>query len=196
LEEETRLRGADLEARRRAEEEAARRKAELERAKLRFQLPQQAQPSRKPDAEDAVAAQAAKQSDELSRRQAEVLARVQDQQKSRQEAPLRRAIEEIQTRRKVGELADAGTAAKAEELAAAPPARKAGEDSDELEDFMTIAVADIYVKQGLKTDAQNIYERILKREPGNGEVRAKLEALLGHKTESPAGPKKSKVSYL
>lgn len=195
LEEETRLREADQEARRRAEEEAARRKAELDRAKLRFQLPQQSQPLRKPDAEGAVAAPAAKQSDELSRRQAEVLARVQDQQKSRQEAPLRRAIEEIQTRRKVGELADSAPAAKAEE-APAPPARAAGEDSDELEDFMTIAVADIYVKQGLKTDAQNIYERILKREPGNGDVRAKLEALLGHKTESPAGPKKSKVSYL
>jgi hypothetical protein len=189
------LRGADQEARRRAEEEAARRKAEIERVKLRSQLPQQAQPSRRPDAESPVAPPAPKEKDDVSRRQAEVLARVQDQQRSRQEAPLRRAIEEIQTRRKVGEPAAPEAAAPAEEPAAPPP-RKAGEDSDELEDFMTIAVADIYVKQGLKTDAQNIYERILKREPGNGEVRAKLEALLGHKTDAPAGPKKSKVSYL
>ena len=196
LDEETRLRGADQEARRRAEEEAARRKAELERAKLRSQALQEASPPRKAEAGSAAAPASATERDDLNRKRiSEALARVQEQQKSRQEAPLRRAIEEIQTRRKVGDSADSGIAAKADEAAAAP-GRKAGEDSDELEDFMTIAVADIYVKQGLKTDAQNIYERILKREPGNADVRAKLDALLGHKTESPAGAKKSKVSYL
>jgi len=43
------------------------------------------------------------------------------------------------------------------------------EEPDEMDDFMTAAVADIYVKQGLVKEAQRIYERILKREPGNAE---------------------------
>jgi hypothetical protein len=80
------------------------------------------------------------------------------------------------------------------------------EEPDEMDDFMTAAVADIYVKQGLVKEAQRIYERILRREPGNADVKAKLEALGGkHAPVSgahPEGPKaadpakKSKVSYL
>jgi tetratricopeptide (TPR) repeat protein len=139
--------------------------------------------------------------DDADRRQAEVLARVQAQQDERQ-APLRRIIEE--TRRKAEEHAALGAATEA--VGAPPVPHKADEELDEMDDFMTSAVADIYVKQGLKVEAQKIYERILKREPGNGDVRAKLDALLGrtalpgpeagHKPEPPAAPKKSKVSYL
>jgi len=80
-----------------------------------------------------------------------------------------------------------------------------------MDDFMTAAAADIYVKQGLIKEAVRIYERILKREPGNADVKAKLEAAKGGKpapaappakaAEAPkaadaAAPKKSKVSYL
>jgi tetratricopeptide (TPR) repeat protein len=41
----------------------------------------------------------------------------------------------------------------------------------------TITMADLYVRQGLVDDARHIYENILARHPGNGDVRAKLQAL-------------------
>lgn len=41
----------------------------------------------------------------------------------------------------------------------------------------TMTMADLYVRQGLVEDARHIYENILARDPGNGEVRGKLEAL-------------------
>jgi tetratricopeptide (TPR) repeat protein len=48
----------------------------------------------------------------------------------------------------------------------------AGEDAAE-----TVTMADLYVRQGLVEEARNIYDHILARDPGNAEVRAKLEAI-------------------
>ncbi|MGZ5432651.1 MAG: tetratricopeptide repeat protein [Thermoanaerobaculia bacterium] len=41
----------------------------------------------------------------------------------------------------------------------------------------TLTMAELYERQGLVHEAQHIYENILSREPGNDEVRAKLDAL-------------------
>jgi tetratricopeptide (TPR) repeat protein len=41
----------------------------------------------------------------------------------------------------------------------------------------TLTMADLYVRQGLVEDARHIYENILSRDPGNAEVRAKLDAV-------------------
>jgi hypothetical protein len=41
----------------------------------------------------------------------------------------------------------------------------------------TSTMADLYARQGLLKEAQHIYENILAREPGNADVRAKLEAI-------------------
>lgn len=41
----------------------------------------------------------------------------------------------------------------------------------------TITMADLYVRQGLLEDARHIYENILARDPGNAEVRGKLDAI-------------------
>jgi hypothetical protein len=41
----------------------------------------------------------------------------------------------------------------------------------------TITMADLYVRQGLLGDARHIYESILARDPGNAEVRGKLQAI-------------------
>ncbi|HYK03027.1 MAG TPA: tetratricopeptide repeat protein [Thermoanaerobaculia bacterium] len=41
----------------------------------------------------------------------------------------------------------------------------------------TITMADLYVRQGLLEDARHIYENILARDPGNAEVRGKLQAI-------------------
>jgi predicted Zn-dependent protease len=41
----------------------------------------------------------------------------------------------------------------------------------------TLTMADLYARQGLVHEAQHIYENILARDPGNEDVRAKLEAI-------------------
>jgi len=41
----------------------------------------------------------------------------------------------------------------------------------------TLTMADLYARQGLSGDARNIYESLLARDPGNADVRAKLESL-------------------
>jgi tetratricopeptide (TPR) repeat protein len=206
---------AEAEIRRQFEEE--RKKLENEKAEVKrkledelrqqiaakVQVQQQAETAAKVEQVRAHEVDAAKQ-----RQAADVLARVQAQQKEKM-APLQRTIDEI--RRKVDEQAAQNAAAAGGKTVApeapAAPASKASApapayDPDEMDDFMTAAVADIYVKQGLVKEAQRIYERILKREPGNADVKAKLEALAG-KGGAPAEPakapdpaKKSKVSYL
>ena len=162
----------------------------------------------KAETDRKVEAVRAKEQDEANKRKTnDVLARVAAQQKEKM-APLQRTIDEI--RRKVEERAaqNSGAAAAPSAPSAPVPAqplasKPAGEDADEMDDFMTAAVADIYVKQGLVDEARRIYERILRREPGNSDVRDKLAVLEG---KAPAGPdpgpkapdpvKKSKVSYL
>jgi tetratricopeptide (TPR) repeat protein len=52
-----------------------------------------------------------------------------------------------------------------------PPASPRGDAAD------TSTMADLYARQGLIDDARHIYENILARDPGNHEVRAKLDAL-------------------
>jgi tetratricopeptide (TPR) repeat protein len=42
---------------------------------------------------------------------------------------------------------------------------------------ITATMADLYVRQGLVEDARHIYENILARDPGNSDVRAKLDAI-------------------
>lgn len=55
---------------------------------------------------------------------------------------------------------------------AAPAAASPAEDVGN-----TLTMADLYVRQGLVEDARHIYENILARDPGNDEVRAKLDAI-------------------
>jgi tetratricopeptide (TPR) repeat protein len=74
-------------------------------------------------------------------------------------------------------------------LTAEVPAPVAGEEADvfepavpepvpQPEDFTnTLTMADLYARQGLTNDARHIYENILARDPGNLDVRAKLDDL-------------------
>ena len=56
---------------------------------------------------------------------------------------------------------------------AAEPQELPGQD----EPTSTSTMADLYARQGLLNEARHIYEDILARDPGNAEVRAKLEEL-------------------
>jgi tetratricopeptide (TPR) repeat protein len=54
----------------------------------------------------------------------------------------------------------------------------AAEPPPQVEDLTnTLTMADLYARQGLTNDARHIYENILARDPGNLDVRAKLDAL-------------------
>ena len=44
----------------------------------------------------------------------------------------------------------------------------------------TLTMADLYARQGLVNEARHIYENILARDPGNIDVRAKLDAITPH----------------
>jgi tetratricopeptide (TPR) repeat protein len=56
----------------------------------------------------------------------------------------------------------------------------------------TITMADLYVKQGFADKAREIYQTILKREPGNSDVRRKLDALMGPAQRNPKTAKLEK----
>jgi hypothetical protein len=55
-----------------------------------------------------------------------------------------------------------------------PPSTAAADDATK-----TLTMADLYVQQGFADKAREIYQTILQREPGNAEVRRKLDALSG-----------------
>ena len=63
---------------------------------------------------------------------------------------------------------------------AAPP------EEDDL--TSTTTMADLYVRQGLVGEARKIYQHMLERDPSNGELRSKLDALDETPPESPASP--------
>jgi len=54
----------------------------------------------------------------------------------------------------------------------------------------TLTMADLYVQQGFADKAREIYQSILQREPGNADVRKKLDALKG---PAPRNPKAVKL---
>jgi hypothetical protein len=61
----------------------------------------------------------------------------------------------------------------------------------------TLTMADLYVQQGLRDQARQIYEKILRRDPDNREVRDRLSALAPPSPAEPAAkPENPKVTRL
>jgi tetratricopeptide (TPR) repeat protein len=69
--------------------------------------------------------------------------------------------------------------AEAPPLPAAPPSSAIDEVVN------TVTMAELYVQQGFIDKARDIYQNILQREPGNREVRGRLEALGGSQERNP-----------
>ncbi len=99
-----------------------------------------------------------------------------------------KTIDEIRRKVEAAKSAEAASSGGSPAKPALPsaPQPAATVHDDEMDDFMTAAVADIYTKQGLTAEAVRIYEKILSREPGNAEIRRKLDALQGK--PAPAEP--------
>ena len=60
----------------------------------------------------------------------------------------------------------------------APAAPEPASNAEDLTN--TLTMADLYARQGLVNEARHIYENILARDPGNLDVRAKLDAVSPH----------------
>ena len=207
-EEEARLM-AEAEAKAKAEEEA-RLKAEAEarlKAELEAKIKAETESRLKAEMEAKLKAE-----EERMRAAEESLRRAEESRKAAEEAA--RRAEELRTKAEEATRKLEAAAAARQPQAPHPhplapvsaPAPAA--DDDELDEFTTVTVAEIYTKQGLIEEALRIYQRILAKEPGNADVAAKLEALKArHGGKAPgralpplAAPgdpvKKSKVSYL
>jgi hypothetical protein len=135
-----------------------------------------------------------------AREEAERRIRAEIEQKAREEAErkIRAEMEQKireETERRLKGSADRETksepAGKAKEKTEKAPPRDAGHpdatgrfsakaqpsSQDSKDDFMTIAVADIYIRQGLFEEAYKIFHRITEMEPDNFEAKKKLSDL-------------------
>jgi tetratricopeptide (TPR) repeat protein len=104
----------------------------------------------------------------------------------------------VEAEKKIREEMDRKKAVAAQETATSrtPPPSKGDTLEENKDEFMTIAVADIYVRQGLLEEAVKIYRRILQMEPDNLEARKKLtdaEGLLRSKESGTPPPAASQA---
>lgn len=190
-EEEIRLR-AEME--KKAQEEAKRLREELEmkarqeadrqvRAELEKKAREEAEKKAKEEMERMVRAEAERrQKDEMEKRlkdeamkkaheEIEHKVREETERKVRDEME-RKARDEAE--KKARDDREKAAAAGATATSRTPPPSKGDALEDNRDEFMTIAVADIYVRQGLLEEAAKIYRRITQGEPDNLEARKKL----------------------
>ena len=82
----------------------------------------------------------------------------------------------------VAEVPTVWTEEEADVFAPAEPEPPPQEDDDLTS---TTTMADLYVRQGLVDEARKIYQHMLERDPANGELRSKLDALDQSPAEMP-----------
>jgi tetratricopeptide (TPR) repeat protein len=201
-EEEKHLR-AEME--KKAQDEARRLRSELEQkarqeaeAKARIEMERIAREEAERRAREEMEKRVKAEMEKKIREETEHKVRVETEQRAREEAE-RKTREEAE--RKAKEEAERKQREEKERLAkealAQPsPKKEAVADLKSLkleptskgdsvleegkDDFMTIAVAEIYTKQGLHEEAAKIYRRILRNEPDNVEARKKLSEAEHH----------------
>jgi tetratricopeptide (TPR) repeat protein len=83
----------------------------------------------------------------------------------------------------VAEVPTVWTEEAAEDVFEPAEPEPAPQEDDEL--TSTTTMADLYVRQGLVDDARKIYQHLLERDPANGELRSKLDALDHSAAEAP-----------
>jgi tetratricopeptide (TPR) repeat protein len=158
---------ARAEMEKRAQEETLRKaRAEAERS-MREEMEKKNRAEAEQRAKDEAVRMAKEEADRKLREESERKVREESERRSREEAE-RRLQEE---KRRTFPPPDTATSRT-------PPPSKGDSVLEEgRDDFMTIAVADIYVRQGLHEEAAKIYRRILQLEPDNLEARKKLADL-------------------
>ncbi|HTC21404.1 MAG TPA: tetratricopeptide repeat protein [bacterium] len=198
-EEDRRLR-AEME--KKAQEDTRRLREELEQ-KARLEAEKQARAEFEKKAHEEAEMKAKEEMERLSRAEAEKRFKEEVERKTREEVErrlkeesLKKTKEEVERKvreelekkardeaeRRIREEAerrvqeDKRRAASAGDLSTSrtPPPSKGDVLEENRDEFMTIAVADIYVRQGLVEEAVKIYHRIVQNEPNNLEAKKKL----------------------
>jgi tetratricopeptide (TPR) repeat protein len=199
-EEERRLR-AEME--KKAQEETRRLREELEQ-KTRLEAEKQARVEFEKKAHEEAEKKINEEMERLSRAEAEKRFKEEVERKTREEVErrlkeesLKKTKEEVERKvrdefdkkakeeaeRRIREEAERRVqedkrraAASAGDLSTSrtPPPSKGDVLEENRDEFMTIAVADIYVRQGLVEEAVKIYHRIVQNEPNNLEAKKKL----------------------
>jgi tetratricopeptide (TPR) repeat protein len=159
---EEKERNAKEEAERLLQEELGKRAKEEAERRLREELSQKM----KEEAERKLR----KESERMEREEAEKKHLEEIELKKREEDEKAKREQEIRNRAEETPRMGSGV----------PDATKSARltpSDDSRDEFMTIAVADIYVRQGLYDEAQRIYGRIIDTEPDNYEAKKKLSDL-------------------
>jgi tetratricopeptide (TPR) repeat protein len=114
----------------------------------------------------------------------------------------------IETEKKEKEVKPEQKPAETEIKKIAPAAEETIEEPEISDDFVTVTTAEIFMKQGLLTEAEKILKRIMAKDSENMEARMRLDELKKMMADMPAedakpaatkeepGPKGSKVSYI
>jgi len=188
----------EQELRRHNELEEARKKIEEEKKKKEQEIMDaKSAAAKETQAKEAAAREAAAK--DAQKKKEEEEHRKSDEARKKKEEEESRAKEAEAKKKKPEEEKKAKTEVKAEQPAEEP------EISD---DFVTVTTAEIFMKQGLLTEAEKILNKILRKDGDNMEARMRLNELkkliteFAEEDKKPAGgdedkgPKGSKVSYI
>ncbi|HVZ81013.1 MAG TPA: tetratricopeptide repeat protein, partial [bacterium] len=165
---------------RKAREEAEKRIREETEKKIREETERKIREESDRKAKEAADRQSQEEVLRKAKEEIERKVREEFEQKARSEAE--RKSKEETDRKKASAAQDTATSRT-------PPPSKGDALEDNKDEFMTIAVADIYVRQQMYEEAVKIYRRILQMDPDNLEARKKLgdaENLLKAKTGAPS----------
>lgn len=188
-EEEARKAKEEEERRRREEEEAKRRKAELEQ-RLKEEAAKQAEKKLREEMErkirEELEAKLKAEAERKAKEEAERKAKEEAERKAKEEA-LKKQLEEAEAKAREAARLKAQREAelrekdekllKKHETLEKKQSVSAGDSTAAKDEFMTVAVADIYARQGLHEEALRIYRKILEIEPDNFEAKKKLADL-------------------
>jgi len=176
--------------------EAEKRKAEEAERKKRAE--EEARRIEKEEAEKKRALEAAKGKEEEEKKRQEAQRKKDEEEKRKKEAEAAKKKEEEELSKKRSEE---------KKKAAVPGPEEAVEEPEISDDFATVTTAEIFMKQGLLTEADKILKRILLKDPENMEAKIRLNELKKLLTDMPEetpktgkdddkGPKGSRVSYI
>jgi nucleolar protein 8 len=184
------------EAEAKKKEEVAKKKAEEEAKKKR----EDEEKKRKADAEAGKKAEEAKkkkEDEEKKKKDEEAKRKTEEDGRKKKEDEEKKKRDEEARKKKEEEEKKKKAAASQEELV----------DDEYSDDFVTVTTAEIFVKQGLFTEAEKILGKILKKDPANIEAKMKLDEMkkMQQETEQKGENvmdeavekgKQSKVSYI
>jgi len=190
----------------RKKEEENKRKEEEEVKKKQKELTAELESEKKKRAQEEENVKK-RQQDLIKKMEEDKKKRAEEEEKKRKnkEEEEKNAIKDTEDRKKKDDEQRKKTAdeERKRDSIESPRGQSVPETDESALDFVTVMAADIFMKQGLMTEAERILKKIALKEPDNAEAKLKLEDILkrhdhqGKKAEAAESVKKqSKVSYI